>query len=353
MLSNSLLNSQSILQGKRLPWVDYAKGIAIVLVVYRHVLIGFMRSGLEVNEYLMLANEMVFSFRMPLFFIISGIFIEKSLNKRSLGSFTKYKFNTILYPYLIWTIIQVSLQVVLSSYTNADRGVIDYLYILIHPRAIDQFWFLYALFNVSILYGLLRYKIQIPKLLHICLALLFYYLSNFVQEYDLLHDLLYYYIFLVLGTFTTEFFLNKENYRLLSSNKLILTLTPVFAISQWYWLTSTDINSFLFAGIALIGCFYILCFAFILQKHDALKALRIIGYHSLYIYLLHVLITSAVRILAIKIGFVYVPVLLIINILLGVYIPILFYNVARIRGLIILFEPKKKPAPQLEKKASY
>ncbi|HEX3934682.1 MAG TPA: hypothetical protein VHW43_08380, partial [Puia sp.] len=34
----------SILEKKRLAWVDYLKGIAIVLVVYRHVLIGSQRS---------------------------------------------------------------------------------------------------------------------------------------------------------------------------------------------------------------------------------------------------------------------------------------------------------------------
>ena len=35
-----------VLQKSRLAWVDYLRGIAIVLVVYRHVLLGIQNSGL-------------------------------------------------------------------------------------------------------------------------------------------------------------------------------------------------------------------------------------------------------------------------------------------------------------------
>jgi peptidoglycan/LPS O-acetylase OafA/YrhL len=37
-----------ILQKKRLEWVDYLRGIAIVLVVYRHALLGIERSHVVV-----------------------------------------------------------------------------------------------------------------------------------------------------------------------------------------------------------------------------------------------------------------------------------------------------------------
>src|SRR5580693_6950474 len=84
----------SLLQKSRLPWVDYLKGIAILLVVYRHVLIGIQRyvagqqaKGIDlpdVPDFLEKANMVFFSFRMPLFFILSGIFISGSLKKRSL-----------------------------------------------------------------------------------------------------------------------------------------------------------------------------------------------------------------------------------------------------------------------------
>ena len=73
------LFNTSILTKSRYPWVDYLRGIAIMLVVYRHVLIGIQRSNLSVPQVLEDANMLFFSFRMPLFFILSGIFISGSI----------------------------------------------------------------------------------------------------------------------------------------------------------------------------------------------------------------------------------------------------------------------------------
>ena len=79
----------AILQKSRMAWIDYLRGIAIVLVVYRHVLLGLQNSGMAPPSGFLDANIMFFSFRMPLFFILSGIFITGSLAKKTLaGSFT-------------------------------------------------------------------------------------------------------------------------------------------------------------------------------------------------------------------------------------------------------------------------
>src|SRR5450631_3856954 len=91
----------SILQRSRLAWVDYLKGIAILLVVYRHVLIGIQLSGITIPTILVNANMVFYSFRMPLFFILSGIFIGGSLARRSLKQLIGIKFENLLYPYLI------------------------------------------------------------------------------------------------------------------------------------------------------------------------------------------------------------------------------------------------------------
>ena len=79
------LFNTDIVNNSRLPWVDYARGIAIMLVLYRHIYEGISRAGLSGQKfaYLEHANIIFYSFRMPLFFILSGVFIGKSLKKRS------------------------------------------------------------------------------------------------------------------------------------------------------------------------------------------------------------------------------------------------------------------------------
>ena len=62
--------------------MDYLRGIAIILIVYRHVLVGLQKGMIVVPEILVHANMIFYSFRMPLFFILSGIFISRSLAKK-------------------------------------------------------------------------------------------------------------------------------------------------------------------------------------------------------------------------------------------------------------------------------
>src|ERR1700738_2093896 len=101
----------AILEKSRLAWVDYLRGLTILLVVYRHVLVGLERSNLKIPEALVKANMIFYSFRMPLFFILSGIFINSSIARRPLKKLIFIKFENLLYPYFIWSFIQVTLQI--------------------------------------------------------------------------------------------------------------------------------------------------------------------------------------------------------------------------------------------------
>jgi len=324
----------------RLEWVDYAKAIAIILVVYRHILIGVQRSGITVDLWLININEVVYSFRMPLFFLLSGIFVAKSIAKRQGYRFVGYKFNTIYYPYLIWGVIQITLQIILSKYTNANRSIIDYTYLLINPRAIDQLWYLSALFTVSILFYLLYSYFNFKNIYIFFLSVILYGFSAFVKDYSLIHDLCYYIIFFVIGHLISNILLEPKNFQFLYSLKLFLLLTPLFWYSQWYWLHNQDMNMYLFAIIALLGTAYVFSISFILAKYKLFSFMKIVGKHSLQIYLLHVMIIAAVRIVLTNIlGLTQPEVILLIGWILGVYLPILMYNIIKTTKLIVLFKP--------------
>src|SRR5215203_3254614 len=118
-----------ILKRNRYNWVDYLRGIVILLVVYHHTYLGIERSGLDVPASVGDANMVFYSFRMPIFFIISGVFTSISLTYKPLKDLIWIKFDKILYPYFIWAFLQITLQILLSSVTNSDRTYYDYLYI--------------------------------------------------------------------------------------------------------------------------------------------------------------------------------------------------------------------------------
>lgn len=79
---------------KRIEWIDIAKGISIILVVYGH-------AGLSSIPYI---GDWFAVFRMPFFFFVSGILF--SANKYpTLYDFLKRRWKTLIRPYFIFSII--------------------------------------------------------------------------------------------------------------------------------------------------------------------------------------------------------------------------------------------------------
>src|SRR6266511_5593536 len=108
----------------RILWVDYAKGIGIALVVVGHVLNGLCSSGiLAEDSALKWVHAWIYSFHMHLFFLLSGLFLERQV-ARPAGLFLADKLRTIAYPYFVWSTLQLALHSSLQGVTNnaADLG---------------------------------------------------------------------------------------------------------------------------------------------------------------------------------------------------------------------------------------
>ncbi len=141
-------------QTSRLAWVDYARGIGIFLVVVGHTLRGLLNSGLmEPSAVAQFVDDWIYSFHMPLFFFVSGLFAERSAAKGP-TQFVSDKLRTIAYPYVVWAVLQTSIQAALSGHTNNPTRWQDVAVIWYVPPM--QFWFLYALFVCFLLFLALR-----------------------------------------------------------------------------------------------------------------------------------------------------------------------------------------------------
>ncbi|MEP6583069.1 MAG: acyltransferase [Ginsengibacter sp.] len=328
-------------------WVDYAKGIAIILVLYRHVFEGIKNSGIDVSKHLFLEewNIVFFSFRMPLFFIVSGVFVTSSFVKRGMEKFVKTKLRTILYPYFLWGIIQITLQLVFSKYVNGGIKPGSYLYLLYLPREIEQFWYLYALFNVTVLYVILKYYLGLKPWHHLALGLVFFLVSSYLYRSNIIigfvSDILHYYIFIALGDFISGFIRNRTKWKFYASWRLFFLLILPFTLSQIYFLYSNIpfpqtkyqyveyFKPLIFLPIAMIGCAFVINIAFILQKYATATWLRVLGKHSLYIYVSHVIVVAGLRILLTKGLQVHsIPLLLTTGIIFGLVVPVLLYKIA-------------------------
>ena len=329
----------------RLSWIDYARGIAIILVVYRHVFEGLKESGIPVGKYIFLeyANIFLFSFRMPLFFIVSGIFLQASFKKRGFLQYVDTKARMILYPYFVWGFLYLTLQMVFTNYTNGHPTPSSYLNLFYLPREVGPFWYLYALFNISVLYSFVRYVLKVPAIFNVLIGLICFYLSSFVYQENikigLLFDILHNYIFFAIGDLVSKYFFDKKNFVYFESKKLLITMLIPFLLAQGYFLYNNLSHNTakymyvefyepaIFLIIVIIGCSFIMNLAFFLQKRNSFTWLSFLGKHSLYIYVAHVIAFAGVRILLTNLlGVDNLLILLITGILAGIIFPLVFYK---------------------------
>jgi fucose 4-O-acetylase-like acetyltransferase len=124
-------------------WVDVAKGLGILLVVYGHALRAhFSLVGAQADAWAAWQDRLIYSFHMPLFFFLSGIFLWRSLERDRAG-FLRDRWWQLVYPYLLWASVSVCLKLMVGPRAN-DPAIFQDLWLipLVPPL---QYWFLYSL----------------------------------------------------------------------------------------------------------------------------------------------------------------------------------------------------------------
>lgn len=360
----NLFNSKFILSNKRHGWIDYDRGISIILVTYRHCFEGMQKAGLDLKSHpwLEYINVFFFGFRMPLFFIASGMFISQSMQKRGLNPYLNNRVQSILYPMLVWGIIQISLQLLFSSYTNSkgDVGIMSYVYLITDPRSTGQFWYLNALFFVGVIYAILKVKLKF-SVVHQCIfGVILYSVCAFdnANEINLgfLNDIFKYYLFFAIGDAVSKLIMDERATKFFTSWKTILPLLVSFITIQ-YFFTEINMNKgsnyfvenrmpLFFLLVALVGCSLSIAVSFSLKKLDSLKFLRIVGYNSVHIYCLQIIVMSISRQLYMKMGMTNPSLIALTVLASGVLAPIIIYNICLRLKLWWLFT-LKKPTEEL------
>jgi uncharacterized membrane protein YcfT len=126
----------------RVDWVDYAKGICIVMVVMMHSVLGVeLASGKTGFMHLLVAFAK--PFRMPDFFLISGLFLPLVIG-RDWRLYLDRKVVHFAYFYVLWVTIQFAFKApAFAAETNwAHAG---YLYLESFIEPFGTLWFIYLL----------------------------------------------------------------------------------------------------------------------------------------------------------------------------------------------------------------
>lgn len=318
-------------------WVDYAKAIGIILVVYGHVARGMFNAGLPINESIYrVIDAIIYSFHMPLFFFLSGLFFIESLTKRGWRGLLANKIDSIVYPYVIWSILQGTVEVMLSQWTNFNINFSNVLSLFWQPRA--QFWFLYALFFVTIVAIPIYARASKRYFLHIALvALVAYILKDFFIGISPIRYALANLCFFAMGIYFNQ--IKDLFYR--NSTKILPIAAVIFLVAHYIFFNLYGHNypsdGFQAPLIAFVSIIFVVVLCMKMSSFN-IWFLSLIGSSSMAIYLAHVLAGSGIRIILTKffhVNEIYTN--LFFGCFFGIFVPMLLLKISARLHLSFLF----------------
>lgn len=149
--------------------IDEVKGLAITLVALGHTNQGELTRGWwgasPVGPHL---NAFIYSFHMPAFFFISGVLLVPSVNRRGSWGFTIQKLRTILYPFVLWSLLLPLAMIAMSPFVAVRPP--EFRLSLLGIVTGNSAWFLPALFVALVLGMSLRHVPWFLLLPATCLA---------------------------------------------------------------------------------------------------------------------------------------------------------------------------------------
>ncbi|EXF47462.1 acyltransferase [Pseudomonas sp. BAY1663] len=322
-------------------WVDYAKAIGIILVVYGHAARGVFNAGLPMDEArFVLVDSIIYSFHMPLFFFLSGLFFFDSLQKRGRGGLIINKVDTIVYPFIVWSLLQGLIEVVLSNYTNGQVTLTEVLSLLWLPRA--QFWFLYALFLVFVVCAFLYARAD--RRYFLPLVALFGVLFVFQQDLtvnNMTRFILGNTVFFALGVWFNEI----KAFFLARCTQLMAFFGVLFIVGQYLFHVTFGLNytdgGLPVLALATISIFFMVALSMWLGRFRV-DWFLFIGASSMTIYLMHILAGSGVRVILSKfMGIDSVVLHLVLGTVIGIAAPLAAQLLINRYNLYFLLAPPK------------
>jgi uncharacterized membrane protein YcfT len=314
----------------RVAWVDYAKGLCIILVILMHANGGVEKLTGQltaIDPFIQWARP----FRMPDFFLISGLFLASRINA-PWPKFLDAKVLHFAYFYVLWAAIQLVFKD-LTRGAAAHDGLSHYLTFLVEPT--PTLWFIYML---PIFFVVTRITLLLPKLMVFGAAAVLESLPVSTGSI-IIDEFCARFVYFYAGYwFAAHVFAFARRAARTDS----LQLLPLLA----FWAASNAL--FVSSGLAalpgfslvlgLAGTAALVTVSVICAKSGSFSALRYCGQNSIVIYLAFTLFMGPARIVLFKIAPDLEPALIaLISTFAGVAGPLLLHRMTKNSWLDFLF----------------
>jgi uncharacterized membrane protein YcfT len=333
----------------RIDWVDYAKGFCIVMVVMMHSTLDVeAQAGRE--GWMHAAVAFATPFRMPVFFLISGLFLARVID-RDWRDYLDRKVLHFAYFYVLWMTIQFAFK---SRGIATEHGweAVGYVYLQAFVEPFGSLWFIYLLPIFFVVTKLARG--MSPLIVWIAAAMIevAHVNTGWTVVDEFAHRFVYFYTGYIFAPYIFEMAAVVQERK----------AAALVGLALWGFINGAMVATgavdlpFLSLALGFMGAGAVVAAAALIAEHDnVFRPLRACGRYSIVIYLAFFLPMAAARtglpIIAAKAGIALEPgTLALLVTLCGVVGALAWYWAVRWTPLRFLFERpallRLKPTPR-------
>ncbi len=333
----------------RVDLVDYAKGICIIMVVMMHSVLGVELVAGETG-FMHLFVAFAKPFRMPDFFLISGLFLPLVID-RDWRTYLDRKVVHFAYFYVLWVTIQFGFKApgfaAESSWAHAG-----YLYLESFIEPFGTLWFIYLL---PIFFVVTKATLRLPPLLIWGLAAILE-MAHFSTGWTAIDEFGARFVYFYTGYLFADTVFALSN-RARTQPGLALAALAMWAILNtslvWLGLSEWPVISLM---LGLAGACAVVMVATLLARAKWIDFIRFCGEHSIVIHLAFFLPMAATRTLLLHTGIIHnVGAMSLTVTLAALFGALAIWQIALRCGANFLFErpeafwiAPKKPGPALQ-----
>jgi uncharacterized membrane protein YcfT len=282
----------------RVDWVDYAKGICIVMVVMMHSVLGVELAAGQTG-FMHVAVAFAKPFRMPDFFLISGLFLPLVID-RDWRTYLDRKVVHFAYFYVLWVTIQFGFKAP-SFAAETSWGHVGFLYLESFIEPFGTLWFIYLLPVFFIVIKLTR-RVPPPLIWGVAALLESAHIST---GWTVIDEFCARFVYIYSGYMFAEAVFALSN-RARAVPPLALAVLAVWAFTNAS-LVALGMSEWPIVSLmlGLCGACAIVCIGTLLARAHWLNFLRFCGQHSIVIYLAFFLPMASTRTLLLKTGLIH------------------------------------------------
>jgi uncharacterized membrane protein YcfT len=333
----------------RIDWVDYAKGICIVMVVMMHSVLGV---ELAAGQSGFMHSLVAFAkpFRMPDFFLISGLFLSVVID-RDWRTFLDRKVVHFAYFYVLWVTIQFGFKAPAFA-AETSWSHVGFLYLESFIEPFGTLWFIYLL---PVFFVVTKAARRMPPLLIWSIAALLE-MAHIATGWTVVDEFAARFVYFYTG------YLFAGYVFALSDRARARPALALAAILIWALLDGGLVKSglsewpLISLALGLAGACAIVTIGTLLARAHWLNFLRFCGEHSIVIYLAFFLPMAATRTLLLRAGIIHdVGTMSLVVTIVALFGALAIWRIALIAGANFLFErpnafwiAPKKPSQALQ-----